>query len=90
MNEKGKIPLQAALQAQHALRDSAGLGPELFPVPEFVGMISDEIEQLRKQGKSDDEIASIIRSSSPIEITAQEISQHYAPPEARKFGEAER
>ena len=81
--DEQKISLPAALQAQTALRSSAGLGPELFPIPEFVAMISDEIEQLRKQGKSDEEIATIIRSNSPIEISAQDISQHYAPPEAR-------
>ena len=85
MEESPKITLQAALQAQNALRSSAGLEPELFPIPEFVGMISDEIEQLRNQGKSDEEIAAIIRSSSPIEITAHDISQHYAPPEARNL-----
>jgi SH3-like domain-containing protein len=81
--DEQKISLPAALQAQSALRSSAGLGPELFPIPEFVGMISDEIEQLRKKGKSDEDIAAIIRSNSPIEITAKQISQHYAPPEAR-------
>ena len=48
-----------------------------------MGMISDEIESLRNRGKSDDEIASIIQSSSSITITASEIAEHYASPEER-------
>ena len=55
--------LDEALKAQTALRAQAGLGPEMFPLEAFVGMISDEIESLRKCGKSDDEIAAVSRSS---------------------------
>ncbi len=44
-------PIEQALRAQKALREAAGLGPEMFPVEAFVGMISDEIEQLRSQGR---------------------------------------
>ena len=39
--------LEQAIRAQKALRDAAGLSPEMFPVQAFVGMISDEIEKLR-------------------------------------------
>jgi hypothetical protein len=76
-------PLDEALRAQKALRAMAGLKPEQFPVPAFVGMISDEIEQLRNQGRSDADIAEAIRANSQIEITAEDISENYAPPEAR-------
>ncbi len=76
-------PLEEAIKAQKSLREAAGLGTEQFPVEAFVGMISDEIEALRRGGKSDEEIASIIRSHSTIEITAAEIADHYATPEAR-------
>ncbi len=85
MKTTEKISLEAALKAQSALRASAGLEPETFPVSEFVGMISDEIEHLRKTGRSDNDIANIISQNSPIEITASEITRHYAPPEARNF-----
>ncbi len=85
MDENGKVTLQDALQAQSALRESAGLGPETFHIAQFVGMVSDEIEQLRKQGRSDDEIAAVINANSAIRITGTAISQHYAPPEARNF-----
>ncbi len=76
-------PVEEALKAQKSLRQAAGLAPEQFPIQAFVGMISDEIESLRKRGHSDEQIASLIRSSSEIEITAAEIAENYAPPEQR-------
>lgn len=83
MDEKTNISLEAALQAQSALRASAGLEPQTFPVAAFVGMISDEIEHLRKLGRSDEEIAGVIRANSPIQITGSAITQYYASPEDR-------
>jgi hypothetical protein len=83
METKKTYPLEEAVQAQKALRTLAGLGPETFPIEAFVGMISDEIEQLRKLGHSDEEIASVIGKSSRIEITAAEIAENYASPEQR-------
>ena len=75
--------VEQAVQAQKALRNAAGLGPEMFPIQAFVGMISDEIEKLRSQGKTNDDIADLIRANSSIEITASEIAENYAPPEDR-------
>ncbi len=83
MDEPKVYVLEEALKAQKALRSRAGLGPEVFPIQAFVGMISDEVESLRKQGQSDEEIASTIRNNSTIEITAGEIAEHYASPEER-------
>lgn len=71
-------PIEEALRAQKALRDAAGLGPEMFPIEAFVGMISDEIENLRSRGKTDSEIAALIMENSTIEITAEEIFKNYA------------
>ncbi len=76
-------PLEEAIQAQKALRALAGLEPEEFPIQAFVGMISDEIEQLRTQGHTDAEIARVIGKHSKIEISAAEIAENYAPPEDR-------
>ena len=72
-----------AIQAQKALREFGGLPPERFPLEAFVGMVSDEIEQLRKLGHGDAEIAGVITRNSKIQITADEIAAHYASPEAR-------
>lgn len=75
--------LGEALKAQRALRDAADLGEEAFPVQAFLGMISDEVEALRKRGKTDDEIAEIIEASSEIKISGVEISENYASPDKR-------
>ncbi len=76
-------PIDQAIRAQQALREATGLGPEMFPVEAFVGMISDEIEKLRSQGKTDSEIAGLITENSSIQITAEEISANYASSEDR-------
>ena len=76
-------PVEEAIRAQKALREAAGLGPEMFPIQAFVGMISDEIQHLRAQGKTDEEIASLIAANSSIQITPCEISENYASPETR-------
>lgn len=83
MSSPKSYPLEEAIKAQTSLREAAGLGPEQFPIQAFVGMISDEIESLRKQGQSDTAIAAIIRHNSAIEISAAEIAENYAAPEER-------
>ena len=84
MSSAKMYPVEEALKAQKALRDAAGLEPEQFPMQAFVGMISDEIESLRKRGKSDEEIAALVRQNSAIEVTAAEIAENYASPEERQ------
>ena len=83
MPQPKTYPVEEAIKAQKSLRQAAGLGPEQFPIQAFVGMISDEIETLRKNGKSDQEIAQLIQQNSAIQITAEEIAENYAPPEER-------
>ena len=83
MSQPKFYPVEEAIKAQKSLREAAGLGPEQFPIQAFVGMISDEIESLRKRGHTDSEIASIIQQNSTIEITAAEIAENYASPEQR-------
>ena len=76
-------PVEEAVRAQKALRKLAGLGPEMFPIQAFVGMISDEVETLRAQGYTDEQIAQAISANSTIAITAEDIAANYAPPEQR-------
>jgi hypothetical protein len=83
MSQPRMYPVEEAVKAQKALRSAAGLGPEVFPIQAFVGMISDEVESLRERGKTDEEIAAMIEQSSAIKITAQEIAENYASPEER-------
>ena len=75
--------VEQAIRAQKALRDLAGLEPEMFPVEAFVGMISDEVQALRERGISDQQIAATIKASSSIVISAEEIAANYATPEQR-------
>jgi hypothetical protein len=86
MGDPKMYPLEEALKAQKVLREAAGLGPEQFPVGAFVGMVSDEIERLRAQGRTDGQIAQMIGQSSAIQISAEEIAEHYASPEQRHPG----
>ena len=83
MSEPKTYPVEEAVKAHKALRAASGLGLELFPTQAFVGMISDEIESLRKRGKNDLEIAQLIRENSDIQISPKEIAEHYVSPEER-------
>lgn len=80
---EGRLSVEQAVRAQAALRKAAGLGPEVFPIQAFVGMISDEIQTLREQGHSDGEIAELIWAHSEIAISSTDITRHYVPPEQR-------
>ena len=85
-SSESTYPVEEAIKAQKALRSLAGLGPEMFPVQAFVGMISDEVETLRKLGHTDEQIAGTIRANSDIVITSEEIGANYAPPGQRHPG----
>ena len=75
--------LEQALNAQQALRTAAGLAEEDFPIQAFIGMLSDEIEALRKQGKSDEEITSLINRAAGTDITSSTVQENYASAEQR-------
>ncbi|RXH58206.1 hypothetical protein [Granulicella sibirica] len=74
---------QQAATAQTALRKALGLEPEQFPVSAFIGMVSDEIEQLRAQGKTDDEIAVLIEQAVGVKLPTETITRFFASPEKR-------
>lgn len=75
---------------QTELRAALGLAPEAFPISTFISMVSDEIEQLRKKGFADEDIAKMVRSNSQVDVSAEDIDRHYAPPEARGRPKANR
>ncbi|MRI56584.1 hypothetical protein D8770_21870 [Methylobacterium sp. DB1607] len=85
MTQDDSFTLDESITAQKALRSALGLPEEVFEAPEFVGMISDEIEQHRKAGKSDEDIAAIINEATGKRITAEAIAEHYATPDQRHF-----
>lgn len=75
--------VEQAAAANKALRNALGLPPERFATDQFVGMISDEIEQLRSAGKSDEEIADILAAGAGVEISPHAITKFYAEPSER-------
>ncbi len=73
-----------AATANSVLRAALGLAPEQFGTEQFVGMISDEVEQLRRAGKSDADIAHILRDHGGIAVSADAITRFYAAPDERR------
>lgn len=80
----GTFSAQEAVVVQRELRRSLGLEEEKFPLPAFVGMISDEIEQFRLAGRSDDEITELIKSTTGRDVAVSALQKYYAPPGARR------
>jgi len=81
--DKG-FSVEEAVSVQRELRRSLGLGPETFPLPAFIGMISDEIEQFRASGRSDADIAQVIKTTVGRDVSADDIARFYALPEQRR------
>ena len=75
-----------ALTTTRTLRDALGLGQERFPAAAFIGMVSDEIEQLRAAGQDDTAIAALIAEATGKPVTAELIQTHYTSPENRTYG----
>ena len=74
---------EQAATANTALRAALGLPPERFGLEQFVGMMSDEIEQLRAAGRTDAEIADLLRDQVGVEVPPEAITRFYAAPERR-------
>lgn len=83
MSDDHTFTADQAAAATTAMRMVLGLPPEQVGVGQFVAMISDEIQKLRAAGHSDQDIAAIVRESTHSTIDADDITTHYAPPEAR-------
>lgn len=81
-----KFTLEQAMRAMPSMRKALGLPEETFALPAFVGMLNDEIEDLRGAGKSDEDIASLIEEASGAKLSAQDIAENYASPEQRRRG----
>ncbi len=80
------LSIDQAIAAQRALRTALGLPDERFPLPAFIGMISDEIEQMRQAGRTDQELLDIIRNATGQALSPADLERYYAPPETRRRG----
>ncbi len=61
--EDVRLTMLDAARAQQSLRDAMNLGPELLTWEALVGMCGDEIDQLRRLGESDEQIAQRIEGA---------------------------
>ena len=87
MSDSPTFTLEEAVRAQRALRAAIGLDDERFPVPAFVEMISDEIEQARAAGRSDADVAAIVAEVTGHRIDPADIDRHYVAPADRHPGQ---
>ncbi|MDQ2866425.1 MAG: hypothetical protein M3R51_09385 [Candidatus Eremiobacteraeota bacterium] len=74
---------QEAVAVQADLRRSLELGPEQFPLPAFIGMISDEIDQFRDAGRSSADVATVIKNAIGRDVAVADIDRFYAPADKR-------
>jgi hypothetical protein len=70
--------LADALNAQKALRETAGGKEEPLELIDLVGIGADEIDLLQEQGKSWEEIAALIQKATGKSVSADEVEQAYA------------
>jgi hypothetical protein len=82
-SEEGRYTAEQAAAVTTALRSALGMPPQRFGTEQFVGMISDEIEQLRNAGKTDAEIVKLVADTCRIDIDAESIARYYAEPTER-------
>ena len=83
MTDETTFSLAEALAAQKALRDAAGAEDEAFDLADVVGMVSDEIDMLKDQGKSYAEMAALIQTSTGKPVTADDVEKYYVPADER-------
>ena len=77
---------QEIAQIQKLLREAAGEPAESCDTDAVVGMLSDEIETLRRQGMTDGDIAALLTQGAGATITAEQVAEFYAPPQDRAKG----
>ena len=83
MTEQTTFSLAEALAAQKALRDAAGAEEEVFELADVIGMVSDEVDMLKEQGRSDAEIAALVQKATGKPVTASDVEQYYVPADER-------
>jgi hypothetical protein len=83
MTDETTFSLAEALAAQKALRDAAGAEEEVFDLADVIGMVSDEIDMLKEQGRSDADIAALVQKSTGKTVTAGDVQKYYVPADER-------
>ena len=70
--------------AQSEMRHILGLPEPRFSFPTFIGMLSDEIEQMRRAGHTNEMVAQTINRATGQSIKAIDVQRHYLPVEERE------
>ena len=65
-----------SVRAQAALRAAMGIGPEALALPAFLATLAIEIEQLRRIGKSDGEVAGLVGQAVGRPVAAEALTRH--------------
>ena len=79
MPDQRRFTLEQAMNARKVLRDSMNLQPEMFPLDGVIGMLSDEIEVMRKAGTSDAMISKLIGIGLGDMVLASDVRAYFVP-----------
>lgn len=83
MSDETTFSLGEALAAQKALREAAGADEEVFDLADVIGMVSEEIDMLKDQGRSEQDIAAMIQKATGKPITGADVQKFYVPADER-------
>ena len=72
-----EFTLEQGLKARALLRAKGNMPTESFDEKQLIGMISDEIRELRTIGVSDEEIARTLQQDAGLPLDSSAISEHY-------------
>jgi hypothetical protein len=85
MTDESTFSLAEALAAQKALRDAAGAEEEVFELADVIGMVSDEVDMLKEQGRSLGDIAALVQQATGKPVTAEDVEKYYVPADEREL-----
>ena len=83
MSDETTFSLAEALAVQKALREASGAEEEVFDLADVIGMVSDEIDMLKDQGRSEADIAAMIKQATGKPVTADDVQKYYVPADER-------
>lgn len=81
MNDVALFTLAEVLAVQKALANESGREPARYLAHRFIGALSEEIGALRAQGRSAQDIATLISKVTNKPVTSADVEEHYIPPE---------
>lgn len=74
---KSTFTAQEVAQIKKLLQEAANEPPEMIQIEALIGSLRDEIARLRRDGISDDQIATLITQGAGATVTGQQIAQFF-------------